>query len=106
MIENIDRFFGDLQAVVKDVALSLPHFLDFGLCPTMERPKARQKKQQFFWDQKKAAQNGRLLGVGIFLAFFGWEKNLKCWGSQQQIDVYNTGTLKASMKWHARPWRG
>ena len=25
------------QAVVKDVALSLPHFLDFGLCPTMER---------------------------------------------------------------------
>ena len=30
-------FVGDLQAVVKDVALSLPHFLDFGLCPTMER---------------------------------------------------------------------
>lgn len=32
------------------------------------------------------------------------EAFLKCWGSQQQIDVYNTGTLKASMKWHARPW--
>lgn len=53
-------FFVIVKAVVKDVALSLPHFLDFGLCPTMER-------------------------------------------SQQQIDVYNTGTLKASMKWHARP---
>ena len=23
--------------MVKDVALSVPHFLDFGLCPTMER---------------------------------------------------------------------
>ena len=68
MIENIDRFFCDLQAVVKDVALSLPHFLDFGLCPTMERPKAR-KKNIFFWTKKKAAQNGRLLGVvfGHFL---------------------------------------
>eukprot|EP00439_Symbiodinium_sp_Y106_P048450 s867_g6.t1 len=53
-------FFVTVKAVVKDVALSVPHFLDFGLCPTMER-------------------------------------------SQQQIEVYNTGTLKASMKWHARP---
>lgn len=53
-------FFVIVKAVVKDVALSVPHFLDFGLCPTMER-------------------------------------------SQQQIDIYNTGTLKASMKWHARP---
>mmetsp|Transcript_101399 Transcript_101399/g.241823 ORF Transcript_101399/g.241823 Transcript_101399/m.241823 type:complete len:1868 (+) Transcript_101399:77-5680(+) len=53
-------FFVIVKAVVKDVALSVPPFLDFGLCPTMER-------------------------------------------SQQQIEVYNTGTLKASMKWHARP---
>ncbi|CAL1144911.1 unnamed protein product [Cladocopium goreaui] len=30
-------FFVIVKAVVKDVALSLPHFLDFGLCPTMER---------------------------------------------------------------------
>ena len=36
--DTLAIFVGDLQAVVKDVALSLPHFLDFGLCPTMERP--------------------------------------------------------------------
>eukprot|EP00440_Ansanella_granifera_P063072 gb/GFBE01068393.1/.p1 GENE.gb/GFBE01068393.1/~~gb/GFBE01068393.1/.p1 ORF type:complete len:1946 (+),score=403.79 gb/GFBE01068393.1/:1-5838(+) len=53
-------FFVTVKAVVKDVALSVPHFLDFGLCPTMER-------------------------------------------SEQHIDIYNTGTLRAAMKWHARP---
>lgn len=53
-------FFVTVKALVKDVALSVPHFLDFSLCPTMER-------------------------------------------SEQHIDVYNTGTLRAAMKWHARP---
>lgn len=33
----LEAWLAILQAVVKDVALSVPHFLDFGLCPTMER---------------------------------------------------------------------
>jgi len=53
-------FFITVKAFVKDVALTVPHFLDFGLCPTMER-------------------------------------------SEQHMDVFNTGTLRATMKWHARP---
>lgn len=64
-----------------------------GACLTSEK--------QFFFSNKRQPQKLQIT--------WGWwqyfvEAFLKCWGSQQQIDVYNTGTLKASMKWHARPW--
>lgn len=52
-------FFVTVKALVKDIALTVPHFFDFGLCPTMEL-------------------------------------------SQQQIEIYNTGTLKAAIRWHSR----
>jgi len=53
-------FFVQVKAVVKDIAVTVPHFVDFGLCPTSEK-------------------------------------------SEVLIDVYNTGTLKAALRWHARP---
>jgi hypothetical protein len=53
-------FFVTVKAVVKDIAITIPHFLDFGLRPTFEK-------------------------------------------SEMPIDVYNTGTLAATLKWHARP---
>mmetsp|Transcript_52322 Transcript_52322/g.132209 ORF Transcript_52322/g.132209 Transcript_52322/m.132209 type:complete len:1905 (+) Transcript_52322:207-5921(+) len=53
-------FYVTVKATVKDIALFVPPFIDFGLCPTAEK-------------------------------------------SETHIDVYNTGTLKASVRWHARP---
>eukprot|EP00929_Paragymnodinium_shiwhaense_P112421 TRINITY_DN80679_c0_g1_i1.p1 TRINITY_DN80679_c0_g1~~TRINITY_DN80679_c0_g1_i1.p1 ORF type:complete len:1858 (+),score=467.04 TRINITY_DN80679_c0_g1_i1:131-5704(+) len=53
-------FFVTVKAVVKDIAITVPHYIDFGLCPTHER-------------------------------------------SEMNIDVYNTGTLKAQLKWHFKP---
>lgn len=53
-------FFVTVKAVVKDIALTVPHFIDFGLRPVNEK-------------------------------------------SETHIDVYNTGTLKAAMKWHSKP---
>lgn len=52
-------FFITVKAVVKDIALTLPPFIDFGMCPTAEK-------------------------------------------SECTIDVYNTGDLKASLRWHAK----
>lgn len=53
-------FYVTVKAVVKDIALTVPQLVNFGLCPTSEM-------------------------------------------SRQHIEVYNTGTLKACMQWHAKP---
>lgn len=60
IITKAGSFFVTVKATVKDIALFVPPFVDFGLCPTAEK-------------------------------------------SETHIDVYNTGTLKASMRWHAKP---
>jgi hypothetical protein len=53
-------FYVTVKAVVKDIAITIPHFIDFGLRPTFET-------------------------------------------SEVPIEVHNTGTLAATLKWHAKP---
>lgn len=53
-------FFVIVKAMVKDIAFSVPQFLDFALCPTMEK-------------------------------------------SEQTIEVFNTGSLKAALRWRSKP---
>lgn len=60
IITKAGSFFVTVKATVKDIALFVPPFIDFGLCPTSEK-------------------------------------------SETQFEVYNTGTLKASVRWHAKP---
>jgi hypothetical protein len=53
-------FFVVVKACVKDIALTVHNFIDFGMCPRAEK-------------------------------------------SEQHIEVYNTGDLKAAVRWHAKP---
>ena len=98
---HIGNFCGGPPGCREGCGLVLATFL--GLWTVSNHGASLTSEKPIFSPTKRLRQpkSCRLLGVdgSIFVEAF-----LKCWGSQQQIDVYNTGTLKASMKWHARPW--